>query len=67
MYGTDQTQACILSTKDEKDYTKKILCWLMDYCVFLPVVLTYCIMGLIIGAFNCVRFLVAISDMTEKH
>jgi SSS family transporter len=66
-YGTDQTQAQrLLSAKDEKT-TKKIL--LANGLLRFPVVLTYCIMGLIIGALVKLtpEFLSAISDMTEKH
>jgi SSS family transporter len=66
-YGTDQTQAQrLLSAKDEET-TKKIL--LANGLLRFPVVLTYCIMGLIIGALVKLtpEFLVAISDMTEKH
>ncbi|MGK0295764.1 MAG: SSS family transporter [Ulvibacter sp.] len=66
-YGTDQTQAQrLLSAKDEKT-TKKIL--LANGLLRFPVVLTYCIMGLIIGALVKLtpEFLGAISDMTEKH
>lgn len=66
-YGTDQTQAQrLLSAKDEKT-SKKIL--LANGLLRFPVVLTYCIMGLIIGALVKLTpdFLGAISDMTEKH
>lgn len=66
-YGTDQTQAQrLLSAKDEKT-TKKIL--LANGLLRFPVVLTYCVMGLVIGALVKLTpdFLGAISDMTEKH
>jgi SSS family transporter len=47
-YGTDQTQAQrLISAKDEKS-AKKIL--VTNGLLRFPVVLTYCIMGLIIGA-----------------
>lgn len=66
-YGTDQTQAQrLLSAKDENT-AKKIL--LANGLLRFPVVLTYCVMGLIIGALVKLTpdFLGEISAMTQKH
>jgi SSS family transporter len=66
-YGTDQTQAQrLLSAKDEKA-AKNIL--LANGLLRFPVVLTYCIMGLIIGALVHLTpdFMSEIAAVTQKH
>lgn len=66
-YGCDQTQAQrILSAKNEGAVRKLLLA---NGLLRFPVVLVYCIMGLIIGALvmNAPEFLSDIQDITEKH
>ncbi|NRT14365.1 SSS family transporter [Flavobacterium sp. 28A] len=66
-YGTDQTQAQrLISAKDENS-SKKIL--LTNGLLRFPVVLTYCIMGLIIGALVHLTpdFMSEIAAVTQKH
>ncbi len=66
-YGTDQTQAQrLISAKDENS-AKKIL--LTNGLLRFPVVLTYCIMGLIIGALVHLTpdFMNEIASLTQKH
>lgn len=66
-YGTDQTQAQrLISAKDEKS-SKKIL--LTNGLLRFPVVLTYCIMGLIIGALVHLTpdFMNEIAAVTKQH
>jgi len=66
-YGTDQTQAQrLISAKDENS-AKKIL--LTNGLLRFPVVLTYCIMGLIIGALVHLTpdFMNEIAAVTKQH
>jgi SSS family transporter len=66
-YGCDQTQAQrMLSAKDEGTIKKLLLA---NGLLRFPVVLVYCIMGLIIGALvmNTPEFLGDIQSLTERH
>ncbi|MDP2089465.1 MAG: sodium/solute symporter [Flavobacteriaceae bacterium] len=66
-YGTDQTQAQrLLSAKDETTIKKLLLA---NGLLRFPVVLVYCIMGLIVGALVTLvpDFLNDISIMTQTH
>lgn len=66
-YGCDQTQAQrMLSAKNEKTIRKLILA---NGLLRFPVVLVYCIMGLIIGALvaNSPEFLADIQQLTKQH
>lgn len=66
-YGTDQTQAQrLLSAKNEKTIKKLLLA---NGLLRFPVVLVYCIMGLIIGALVHLApdFLHDITQMTKTH
>ena len=66
-YGCDQTQAQrMLSAKDEGTIKKLLLA---NGLLRFPVVLVYCIMGLIIGALvmNTPEFLSEIQSVTERH
>jgi len=66
-YGTDQTQAQrLLSAKNEKTIKKLLLA---NGLLRFPVVLVYCIMGLIIGALVHLTpdFLHDITQMTKTH
>ncbi len=66
-YGCDQTQAQrMLSAKNEGTIRKLLLA---NGLLRFPVVLVYCIMGLIIGALvlNAPDFLNEIKGVTEKH
>jgi SSS family transporter len=66
-YGTDQTQAQrLLSAKNEKTIKKLLLA---NGLLRFPVVLVYCIMGLIIGALVHLMpdFLHDITQMTKTH
>ena len=66
-YGCDQTQAQrLLSAKNEKTIKQLLLA---NGLMRFPVVLVYCIMGLVIGALvmNSPEFLSDIQGLTEKH
>lgn len=66
-YGCDQTQAQrMLSARDEGTIKKLLLA---NGLLRFPVVLIYCLMGLIIGALvmNTPEFLANIQALTEKH
>ena len=66
-YGCDQTQAQrLLSAKDEGTIKKLLLA---NGILRFPVVLVYCLMGLIIGALvaSSPEFLADIQNLTEKH
>ncbi|WP_010134127.1 sodium:solute symporter family transporter [Ochrovirga pacifica] len=66
-YGCDQTQAQrLLSSKDEGTIRKLLLA---NGLLRFPVVLVYCIMGLIIGGLVSISpdFLSDIGAMTQKH
>ena len=66
-YGTDQTQAQrLLSAKNEKTIRTLLFA---NGMLRLPVVLVYCIMGLVLGGFIMVapEFLGEISAVTEKY
>ncbi len=66
-YGCDQTQAQrMLSARDEGTIKKLLLA---NGLLRFPVVLVYCIMGLIIGALvlNTPDFLAEIQNVTERH
>ncbi|MBT8233208.1 MAG: sodium transporter, partial [Bacteroidia bacterium] len=66
-YGCDQTQAQrMLSAKDEGTIKKLLLA---NGLLRFPVVLIYCIMGLVIGALvmNTPEFLTDIQNLTAKH
>ncbi len=66
-YGTDQTQAQrLLSAKNEKTIRTLLFA---NGMLRLPVVLVYCIMGLVLGGFILVApdFLNEISSVTEKY
>ncbi|MEO1436310.1 MAG: sodium/solute symporter [Bacteroidota bacterium] len=66
-YGCDQTQAQrLLSARDEGTIRKLLLA---NGLLRFPVVLVYCLMGLIIGAFalQTPEFMGAIGEVTEKH
>ncbi|MCB0664073.1 MAG: sodium transporter, partial [Saprospiraceae bacterium] len=66
-YGCDQTQAQrMLSAKNERTIRQLLLA---NGLLRFPVVLVYCIMGLIIGlfAFNTPEFMGAIEAVTQQH
>ncbi len=66
-YGCDQTQAQrLLSAKDEGTIRKLLLA---NGVLRFPVVLVYCIMGLMVGtlALNNVEFMEAIKEVTRVH
>lgn len=66
-YGCDQTQAQrMLSAKDEGTIKKLLLA---NGLLRFPVVLVYCIMGLIIGQLvaNTPEFLADIQNLTQQH
>lgn len=66
-YGCDQTQAQrMLSAKNEKTIRQLILA---NGLLRFPVVLVYCLMGLVLGqlVFNNPEFLQAIQDMSKEH
>jgi len=66
-YGCDQTQAQRMLSAKNEGTIKKLL--LANGLLRFPVVLVYCIMGLIIGALvmNTPEFLSDIQNITEKH
>ena len=66
-YGTDQTQAQRLISAKDENASKKIL--LTNGLLRFPVVLTYCIMGLIIGALVHLApdFMSEIAAVTKQH
>lgn len=66
-YGCDQTQAQrMLSAKDEKTIRSLLLA---NGLLRFPVVLVYCIMGLVIGGLITLApdFLTEIADITQRH
>lgn len=66
-YGCDQTQAQrMLSAKDEKTIRSLLLA---NGLLRFPVVLVYCIMGLVIGGLITLApdFLAEIADTTQRH
>ncbi|WP_405293905.1 sodium:solute symporter family transporter [Algibacter sp. Ld11] len=66
-YGCDQTQAQrMLSAKDEKTIRSLLLA---NGLLRFPVVLVYCIMGLVIGGLITLApdFLTEIADTTQRH
>ena len=66
-YGCDQTQAQrMLSAKNEKTIKQLLLA---NGLLRFPVVLTYCIMGLVIGelVMSTPEFLSDIQNLTQKH
>lgn len=66
-YGCDQTQAQrMLSAKDESTIKKLLLA---NGLLRFPVVLVYCIMGLVIGSLvlSTPEFLAEIQSITQKH
>ncbi len=66
-YGCDQTQAQrMLSAKNEKTIKQLILA---NGLLRFPVVLVYCLMGLVLGqlVFNSPEFLAAIEGVSELH
>lgn len=66
-YGCDQTQAQRMLSAKNEGTIKKLL--LANGLLRFPVVLVYCIMGLIIGALvmNTPEFLSDIQNLTQKH
>jgi SSS family transporter len=66
-YGCDQTQAQRLLSARDEGTIKKLL--LANGLLRFPVVLVYCLMGLIIGAMvaNSPEFLGEIQSLTQKH
>lgn len=66
-YGCDQTQAQRMLSAKNEGTIKKLL--LANGLLRFPVVLVYCIMGLIIGALvmNTPEFLAEIQGVTERH
>ena len=66
-YGCDQTQAQRLLSARDEGTIKKLL--LANGLLRFPVVLIYCIMGLVIGALvmNTPEFLSDIQTLTEKQ
>lgn len=66
-YGTDQTQAQRLISAKDENAAKKIL--LTNGLLRFPVVLTYCIMGLIVGALVNLTpdFMHEIASLTQKN
>lgn len=66
-YGCDQTQAQRLLSAKNEGTIKQLL--LANGLMRFPVVLVYCIMGLVIGALvmNSPEFLSNIQGLTEKH
>ncbi|SDW14054.1 sodium:solute symporter family transporter [Flavobacterium degerlachei] len=66
-YGTDQTQAQRLISAKDENAAKKIL--LTNGLLRFPVVLTYCIMGLIVGALVHLTpdFMNEIASLTQKN
>ncbi|MEM6724758.1 MAG: sodium transporter, partial [Bacteroidota bacterium] len=66
-YGCDQTQAQrLLSARDEGTIRKLLLA---NGLLRFPVVLVYCLMGLIIGAYalQTPEFMASIGEVTQKH
>lgn len=66
-YGCDQTQAQRMLSAKNEGTIKKLL--LANGLLRFPVVLIYCLMGLIIGelVMNTPSFLTDIQDLTQKH